>query len=94
MDEAALLQRTRDLVYKANLPTTFGLGEAWIIVLATSEILPPSAADRYESALADLKAHFPGDVLDFSHTHRSGAARYLLLRAGSPVVNYWQGRSA
>jgi len=94
MDEAALLQRTRDLVHKANLPTTIGLGENWIIVLAASEILPPSAAERYEAALADLKEHFPGDVLDFSHTHRSGLARYLLLRAGSTAVNYWQGRSA
>ena len=40
MTESELLQRTRDLVRQAQLPTTMGLGEIWIIILAASPILP------------------------------------------------------
>jgi len=89
MTEAELLQRTRDLAQQAHLPTTLGIGETWIIILAASPLLPPSATLRYESSLEDLKGQFPADVFDFSHTHRSGTSRYLLLRAGSPVVKHW-----
>ena len=94
MTEAELLDRTRELVQKAHLPTTMELGETWIIVLAASQILPPSATERYETALAALKAQFPQDVVDFAHAHRSGTSRYLLLRAGSPAISQWTGRTA
>ena len=94
MTEAEMLQRTRDLVRQAHLPTTMELGEIWIIVLAASQILPPSATERYESALAGLKAQFPHDVVDFAHAHRSGTSRYLLLRAGSPAISHWMGKTA
>ena len=94
MTEAELLDRTRDLVRKAHLPTTMELGETWIIILAASQILPPAATERYEVALADLKPQFPNDVVDFAHAHRSGTARYLLLRAGSLAISHWTGKTA
>ena len=94
MTEEELLQRTRDLVRQAHLPTTMELGETWIIVLAASLILPPSATERYEAALAELKNQFPSDVVDFAHAHRSGTARYLLLRAGSRAISHWMGKTA
>jgi hypothetical protein len=94
MTEAELLDRTRELVRKAHLPTTMELGETWIIVLAASQILPPSATDRYEAALTELKNQFPTDVVDFAHAHRSGTARYLLLRAGSQAISHWTGLKA
>ena len=94
MTEAELLQRTRDLVRQAHLPTTMDLGESWIIILAASELLPQSATVRYEATLSDLKSQFPNDVVDFAHTHRSGPARYLLLRTGSRALARWLDKSA
>lgn len=94
MTEAELLQRTRALVQQAHLPTNIELGETWVIVLAASQILPPSATERYETALTELKAQFPHDVADFAHAHCSGTARYLLLRAGSQAISHWTGVKA
>lgn len=94
MTEEELLQRTRDLVRQAHLPTTMELGETWIIVLAASPILPPSATERYEAALTELKSQFPAEVVDFAHAHRSGTARYMLLRAGGKAIAHWMGKTA
>lgn len=92
MTESELLDRTRTLVQQARLPTTFGLGESWIIILATSPSLPPIAAERYQATLTELKTMYPDDVLDFSHGHRMKTSRYLLLRAGSLAVSHWLSR--
>lgn len=92
MNEPELLTRTRTLVDQAHLPTTLGLGETWIIVLAASTSLPPIATERYETALAEYRSLYPDDVLDFSHGHRKRTNRYLLLRTGSPAVIFWLNR--
>jgi len=92
MTESELLERTRTLIEQARLPTTIGLGEMWIIVLAASPILPPIASERYEAALAEFRDLYPEDVLDFSHGHRRKTSRYLLLRTGSLAVTHWLTR--
>ena len=89
MTESDLLERTRTLVQQAHLPTTFGLGESWIIVLAASPILPPVATERFESTLANFHSLYPQDVVDFSHGNRRRTTRYLLLRTGSLAVTHW-----
>lgn len=89
MTESDLLERTTILVHQAKLPTTYGLGETWIIALATSPSLPPMAVERYEATLAEFKGLYPSDVLDFSYGHRKIPNRYLLLRTGSLAVSHW-----
>jgi hypothetical protein len=92
MTENELLERTRRLVQQARLPTTLGLGESWIILLAASPLLPAIATERYEQALEELRALYPQDTLDFSHTQRRRTTRYLLVRAGSLAVSWWLSR--
>ncbi len=91
MTEADLLDRTLNLVHQARLPTTLGLGETWVIVLAASPSLPPFATERFEATLADYRNLYPDDVFDFSHGNqkRTTATRYLLLRTGSLAVTHW-----
>lgn len=92
MTEADLLERTQILVRQARLPSSFGLGETWIIAMAASTSLPALATERYENALDELQGLFRKDVFDFAHEHRSAATRYLLLRVGSPAVAHWLTR--
>lgn len=89
MTEREMLDRAQALAAKTSLPVWIGLGDIWGIALSASPILPPVAEELLESAHTEYGGTWPEDVFLLSHTHRSGTARYLLLRGGSPAMARW-----